>query len=241
MLWIALVAATIVSIIVVGLVVGFGGSKNNALGEKPSKKPDITELTSDLLVGRSAFPQASGGKWLSGVNDSGEAESEMPNLTIDPPECADLLGYAKGASQTATATLANLERGGLHTTRVHLAITPERRKVKQDLQKCQSFTQTFEASGRAVTTEVQLEPLDAAGVPPWAVATVMTSSSSAAIRLPMSMTAATVSGYYRGVLVVASSNDIRLRSKNDASIDTATADELVKLFNAEIDKLEAAP
>lgn len=238
-LWIALAAAAVVAVLVAGLLVSFRGRLPAA--EKPSRKPDITSLTSNVLVERSVFPDPSGGKWISGVNSEGGAASDMPNLTIDPPECADLYGDPKAASQTATATLAKLQAGGLHSMRVRLAITPDQHNIKGNLAKCQSFTQTFEASGRTVTTDVRLDPLDVAGVPPWAVATVMSSSSSSVIRLPMSVTATTVSGYYRGVLVVASSNDIRLRSKKGASVDVGTADDLVKLFNAQIEKLEAAP
>lgn len=238
---IALASIVIVVALVVGLGVVFGGRILHPGAEKPSKKPDITELTADLLVDRSAFPEIAGGKWISGVNSAGGTQSTMPNLTTDPPECADLYGDAKSATQSATATLANLQAGGLHSTRVHLAITAEPRNLKDYLEQCRSFTQTFESSGRSGSTEVQLEPLDVDGVPPWAVATVLTSTSSNAIRLPMSVTAATISGYYRGVLVVASSNDIRLRAKNAGEVDPDNADALVALFNAQIERLEAAP
>ena len=236
--WIALAALAVVAVLGVALLVRFGGSQHTSA--KPSKKPDITELTSEMLVGRSAFPEIAGGKWISGVNTAGSAPAELPNMTIEPPECSDLYGDSKAATQTATATLANIAGGGLHSTRVRLAITPEQRDLKEYLHKCRTFTQKVESGGRSVTTEVQLEPLNAAGVPPWAVATVMTSTSSTGARLAMSVTAATVAGYYRGVLVVASSNDIRLGSNNDATIDAAAAEALVDLFNAEIEILEAS-
>ncbi|WP_234898970.1 hypothetical protein [Mycolicibacter kumamotonensis] len=92
-----------------------------------------------------------------------------------------------------------------------------------------------------MTTDIQLSPLDAEGVPPWAVATVITSASKSAIRLPIAITASTISGYYRGVLVVATSNDIGLRTEQDESEEAANAEALVKLFNTQIEKLEAAP
>lgn len=240
LLWIGLVAVLVVAAVGLGVVM-LGDRLTGAGSDKPSRKPDIAQLSGDLLVDRSAFPEIRGGKWISGVDDPGGAQSNLPNLTTDPPECSALYGDAKGATQSATATLANLEPGGLRSMRVHLAITRDPPNVKQYLQKCQSFTQTFEAGGRAVSTEVQLNPLDVAGVPPWAVATVLTSSASTAIRLPVSVTAAMISGYYRGVLVVASSNEIRLRAKNNAAIDPETAAALVELFNDQIAKLEAAP
>lgn len=240
-LWIALgVVATIVAA-VVGLAVGFGDRFDSDPG-RPSSKPDITALTPELLVGRSAFPEIAGGKWISGVNKPGDTVSSLPSSTTDPPECADLYGDAQTASQTATATLANVQSGGLHSMRVHLAITTEQRDMKDYLRSCQSFTQTFQSAGRSVSTEVQLAPLDVAGVPPWAVATVMSSSSSSVLRLAVSVTAATITGYYRGVHVVASSNDIRLRpTDSSAPVSPDTAKQLVELFNAQIEQLEAAP
>ncbi len=241
LLWIALAAAAVVGVLVVGLGVSVAGRMAHIREAKPSTKPDITELTPNLLVNRSAFPEISGGKWISGVNGAGGARSDMPNMTIDPPECADLYGDSKAATQTATATLANLQPSGLHSMRVHLAITQQHRNMKDYLQKCRSFTQTFETSGHSVTTDVRLDPLDADGVPPWAVATVMSSSSAAARRIPVSVTAATVSGYYRGVLVVASSNRINLRPKGDAAIGAEATDDLVRLFNTQVEKLEEAP
>ncbi|OBK88256.1 hypothetical protein [Mycolicibacter sinensis] len=238
-LWLSLAAAAVALVVVVGLVLSFGGRLTAE--EKPSRKPDITELTSDMLVDRASFPDPSGGKWISGVNDAGDAPSEMPNLTVDPPECADFYSSPTSATQTATATLAKLQPGGLHSMRVRLALTPDRPNLKAFVDKCQSFRQTFEAGGRSVTTDIQLSPLDAEGVPPWAVATVITSSSKAAIRLPIAITASTISGYYRGVLVVATSNDIGLRTGNDdADAEAANAEALVKLFNTQIEKLEAA-
>lgn len=239
LLWLALAAAGVVILVAAGLVVRIALASQ--ADEKPSKKPDITQLSSDLLVGRSAFPDISGGKWISGVNSHERDGSNLPNLTIEPPECADLYGDAKDASQTATATLANIQPGGLHSMRVQLAITPQQRSLKEYVQNCRSFTQTVQSAGRTVTTEVRLDPLEAPGVPPWAVASVMSSSGSPTVRLPMSVTAATISGYYRGVLVVASSNDIRLRPKSDESVDDDTTSSLVSLFNSEVEKLEAAP
>lgn len=237
-LWSSLGVAAAVILLVAGLVLGVGGRFGGE--EKPSRKPDITALTSDMLVDRASFPDPSGGKWISGVDSAGDAPAEMPNLTVDPPECADFYSNPTSARQTATATLAKLQPGGLHSMRVRLALTSDHPNLKRLLDTCQSFKQTFEAGGRSVTTDIQLSPLDADGVPPWAVATVITSASKTAIRLPISITASTISGYYRGVFVVATSNDIGLRTQKGASDDSAHAEELVKLFNTQIEKLEAA-
>jgi len=237
-LWWSLAAVAAVVLLVAGVVLSVGG--RFTAEEKPSSKPDLTALTSEMLVDRASFPDPSGGKWISGVDRDGDAPAEMPNLTVDPPECADFYSSPTTASQTATATLAKLQPGGLHSMRMRLALTSDRPDLKRLLDTCRSFTQTFEAGGRSVTTDIELSPLDADGVPPWAVATVITSASSAAIRLPIAITATTISGYYRGVYVVATSNDIGLRTKTDASDDSAHAEDLVALFNTQIEKLEAA-
>lgn len=236
--WLSLAAAAAVVVVVAGLVLSFGG--RIAAEDKPSRKPDITNLTSEMLVERAAFPDPSGGKWISGVNSAGDAPAEMPNLTVDPPECADFYSSPESATQTATATLAKLQAGGLHSMRVRLALTPDHPNLKRYVDKCETFKQTFESGGRSVTTDIQMNPLEADGVPPWAVATVITSASKSAIRLPISITATTISGYYRGVLVVATSNDIGLRMQSGQSDDSTHAEDLVKLFNTQIEKLEAA-
>ncbi|ORV54102.1 hypothetical protein AWC02_01245 [Mycolicibacter engbaekii] len=237
LLWLSLGGVAVV--VIAGLVLVLGG--RFAAEEKPSRKPDITNLSSEMLVERSAFPDPSGGKWISGVDSAGDTPSDMPNLTVDPPECADFYSSPASATQTATATLAKFQPGGLHTMRVRLALTPDHPNLKRFVEKCKTFTQTFEQGGRSVTTDIQLEPLEADGVPPWAVATVITSASKATVRLPISITASTISGYYRGVLVVATSNDIGLRPDADDSGDATHAEELVRLFNTQIEKLEAAP
>jgi hypothetical protein len=94
-----------------------------------------------------------------------------------------------------------------------------------------------------VTVETQLDSLDAPGAPPWAVATEMKSSSSPLPGIPLSVSATTasISGYYRGVLVVAGYHQFNRRAKDSDTVGSDTVDDLVKLFNAQVEKLEAAP
>ena len=56
--------------------------------------------------------------------------------------------------------------------------------------------------------------------------------------LPVKLAIAT--GAVIDALVAVSDNEIR-RGAGDDTIDTATAEDLVKLFNAQIEKLEATP
>ncbi|MBS9533314.1 hypothetical protein KIH27_06885 [Mycobacterium sp. M1] len=238
-LWISLAAVAVVIAIAVGG--GFLVSYNARIADLHSRKRAITTLTSEMLLDRSAFPDSSEGKakWISGVNNSTSREPEVPGITFDPPECGSIFG-TKGATQTGAATLTRRQSAGVGSLRVGLMITPERRDLKGYLQKCQSYTQSIELAGHALTTELQLKPLDIAGVPPWAVGAVMSSSPKHRMLAPVSMTSATVAGYYRGVLVTVS-NSLIQRGTGKDDVDSATAEELAKLFNEQIQKLEAAP
>lgn len=234
-LWVALATAAVVAVAVAAFFVIVDRS------EKGSRKPDITALTPDLLVDRSVFPEITGGKWRSGVDKGTGGEPSMSNLTIEPPECGDFFGDSARAEQTAVATLSELRAGRLRSIGVHLFITRERLSVQDYLKNCRSFTQSFRIPGRAVTTDVQLEPFHAEGVPPWAAAATMTSSSSATLRVPVGVTATMIFGYRRGVLVIASNNEVNLRPKDNTTADTGVTGDLVKLFNAQVEKLEAVP
>lgn len=237
-LWISLAAVAVVIAVAGGLLVFF----TNRIGEGHSRKRDIASLTSEMLLDRSSFPEASEGKtkWVSGVNNSTSREPEVPGVSFDPPECGSIFG-TKGATQTGAATLTRRQADGVGSLRVGLTITPERRDLQGYLAKCGSYTQTIEVAGHPLTTELQLKPLDMpADVPPWAIGAVMSSATKHRVLLPMSMTSATVAGYYRGVLVTVSNSLIRRGSGRD-DVDPGTADELVKLFNEQIQKLEAAP
>jgi hypothetical protein len=208
---------------------------------KASAKPDITQLTRDLLVDKSAFPDFDGGKRSSGLGT--EKAPGNVELSIEPPECADLYGQSKRATQTAYATVSKLGPGGLRSMEVHLAITREQPNLKDDVDKCQSFTVSSEIAGHTVTVETQLNRLDAADVPRWAIATEMKSSSSPLPGIPLSLSVTTdlISGYYRGVLVVASYHQFNRRAQRSDSSGPQAVEDLVKLFNAQVEKLEAAP
>lgn len=237
-LWVALAAAVV--IVVAVAAVGLRAWTTTVGDEKPSSKPDITNLGRDLLVDKSAFPDFPGGQWATAVNGAGGPPSVLPNATVHPEECADLFGDPKAARQTMAATVSTVGPRGARTMGVHLSISPDQRNVKDLLQKCQSFTRSFDLPGRALSVDVQLDPLDAEGVPPWAVGTVMTTSGPAGMRLPVSLTNAAISGYYRGVRVFAQTDEIGFGSQADSGIDPATAHDLLKLFNAQVEKLDAA-
>jgi hypothetical protein len=238
-MWIALaVTAAVIVAVAAVFAVGAGGKSTSA-----SRKADITHLTRDLLVDKSAFPDYTDARRSSGVGSNAGKASALADLSIEPQECADLYGYTKSATQTAYAAVSKVDRSGPRSLEVNLAITPDRLNLKEYLKNCQSFTASLKLAGRTVTFKAGLEPLDVSGVPPWAIATVMKSSGKPfrGIPLTISLTTATISGYYRGVLVVAGYNQLGHRGKKSASIDADDANDLVRLFNAQVQKLEAAP
>lgn len=240
-LWIALAAVAVVALVVVVAVFAFGfGGK---AGDKTaSAKPDITRLTDNLLVDRSAFADFSGGTWRSGPGVTGQKQSATAGISVSPSECADLFGDVGSAVQTAIASLTDERATGLRSTQVDLAITPSRQNLADLVKKCRSFTMSFDLPGQTVAVQTQVDPLDVSGVPPWAVAaTVKSVTSPTAGITSMSMSVATVAGYYRGILVMASRNEFTPRSSDSAPIDSHSAGNLVKLFNAQVAKLEAAP
>lgn len=223
-------------------VVGPGRRSTGADAERVSKKPDITQLTRDLLVDKSAFPEFNGGRRKSGLGSNDRQASGLSDFSVSPQECSEFYGYSESATQTAYATVSKMDANGPSSLEVHLAIIPDQPDLKDRVGKCQSFTVSLELLGRTLTFDAQLEPLEASGVPPWAVATVMKSSSSPFPGIPVSvsMTTASISAYYRGVLVVAGYDVFNRRGKNNASLPADGVDDLVRLFDAQIEKLEAA-
>jgi hypothetical protein len=243
-LWTALVVVAVVILVASSVFAVSAVRKTASAGEsKTSGKPDIIQLTRDLLVDKSAFPEFDGARRSSGLGTGDGKGPGMSNLSVDPQECADLYGYAKSATQAAYATVSKLGPGGPRSMEVHLAITPEQSDLRDDVDKCRSFTVSSQIAGRTMSVETQLDPLHAPGAPPWAVATEMKSSSSPlpGIPLSLSVTTASVSGYYRGVLVVAGYHQFNRRTDDGASVAPGVINDLVKLFNAQVEKLEAAP
>ncbi|HEU0190489.1 MAG TPA: hypothetical protein VFR17_04365 [Mycobacterium sp.] len=242
-LWAALIAAAVVVVAGSLFAVFALGVGRGAGGGKTSAKPDITELTRDLLVGKSAFPEFEGGRRTSGVGNAGK-EPGASDIVIDPAECADFYGYPKSATQSAYAAVSKAGRGGIRSMEVRLAITPDRTNLKDAVAHCRTFSVSLGRPGAAASVETQLDPLEVADLPSWAVATVMKSSSSPlpGIPLVLSMTTTTISGYYRGVLITARNNEFSRRGGDgSAPVEADSVDELMRLFKAQVDQLEAAP
>jgi hypothetical protein len=208
-----------------------------------SNKPEITNLTKDLLVDKSDFPEIRGGEWNSALIDNPRKELALPGKTITPEECADFGGPIYSFDQKAQAGFTASDPDGERSIILRLGISPQRPDLKIHREKCRSFTVSFVAAGHTVTMDAHVGPLDASGLPSWAVGTVMTYANSSVADVPVSvsMMTATVAGYCRGVLVHVAYTDLGHGSQEKGPPSPETTHDLVALFNAQVAKLKAAP
>ncbi|ORX00113.1 hypothetical protein [Mycolicibacillus trivialis] len=243
-LWLGLAALVAVVVLAAGALVIVAARSGG--GQKPSAKSDLTTLSKDLLVDRSVFPDVADGEWRDYLNDGDDDEDEtMPgDITVSPQECADLLGGPATATQRAAARLSSRGSQGMRSVGVNLVLGGGQRDVHDYLDKCHSFTISTSLPGldKSMDMDGEVTPLDVSGIPSWAVGYRTTTSSSVpGIPFSTAMDASAISGYYRGVLVEASSEQIVSGKSDSTTAEPAQLDDLVRLFNAQVDKLEAAP
>ncbi|HLR98428.1 MAG TPA: hypothetical protein VK069_02425 [Mycolicibacillus parakoreensis] len=243
--WITL--AALVVVVALGAAAFFVFGRSASTGTDPSDKAAITTLSKDLLVERSAFPDLGDAQWHDWANDGTGVPSgpQLPgDLDVSPRECADLFGGPDTATQDAGARLVSRGLGGLRSLGVHLAISDEQPDVHAYLSECREFTIRTELPGLDQTMDMTgtVDALDAPGVPAWAVGyRTETSSSVPGIPVSTAMQATAISGVYRGVLVEVSYEQISSGPAGSTPAGTDLTDDLVALFNAQVDKLDAAP
>lgn len=242
-LWLGLAALAVVVVLAAGTLVVLAARGGG--GAKPSAKADLTTLSKDLLVDRSVFPDIADGEWRDFLNDSDEDDDLMPgDITVSPQECADLLGGPATATQRAAARLSSRDSKGMRSVGVNLVLGGGQRDVHDYLDKCRSFTISTSLPGldKSMDMDGEVSPLDVDGIPSWAVGYRTTTSSSVpGIPFSTAMDATAISGYYRGVLVEASSEQIVSGKSDPTTSGSDQVEDLVRLFNAQVDKLEAAP
>lgn len=190
-----------------------------------SSKPDITQISDTLVVGRDAFPAGSD-QWLPPrifSLDSGR-------VSADPKECAAIVGgpsgIPHGPNSVAVASLRN--NGGRD---LDFSVTVTLPSNGEDLPDWSALVDKC----HAVNDEQDhwaVEPSRAEHVPPGAISVNVTNDD------PHSQyhgwKAFQISGSYRGLAVVVS-----VHRRPEPSSDDVTA--AVKAFNSQITKLEAAP
>ena len=174
-------------------------------------KPDITQLSEQMLVGRSSFPTIDGGQWQSGTRNP----TEVPALRTQPDDCSALSGPLH-ATQMASASLTSPTGTSMH---VNISLAQERPDFPQVLKDCR----TVKLVGIPVT--ITTKPRELSGLPDWATAVEIRSGGVSSVA---------VLGLVRGVHVRAAYLETGRSLKSDL------VNSLVKLFNDEVAKLQAA-
>jgi hypothetical protein len=182
------------------------------IGNKKSSRPDITELTSEMLVDRSSFPAMDDAQWSSVVTPSTSTSNPVETR---PPECAPIVAEIH-ATQGGEASLASTAAA----LSLHLLVTPDRPDLKGIIPKCGTIINARYAG--AVTTM----PRNLAGLPQWASALDMTSPTSTSLM---------AIGLYRGVLI-----RCYYAGNGGETSSSEFANAIVKIFNDQVAKLEAA-
>jgi len=200
------------------------GPQSNA----PAEQPALTDLSTSLLVDKSAFPAlGTDADWSSSVTDA-PTRSDESAVRVSPPECKEFFADDSYTSR-AFARLGDVTAG--EEVLVRLDLGAKRFDTAEYLDTCRSVTAT---GGDAGDTTVATRPLDLTDLPDWATAyTVDLRSGTGAAAMEVS--ARLITGYYRGLKVEVESNHL---GSGSGSVDD---DALVALFNAQVDKLAAAP
>ncbi|ODR05071.1 hypothetical protein BHQ15_16275 [Mycolicibacillus koreensis] len=236
-LWIGLGAAVLVVAVAITAVLltrgsgpattaGPPGSPTPTSGD-PAEEPPITTLSTSLLVDRSAFPDLGpDAEWSSSQPEPSDASGDS-SVSVTPSECKDFLNdhsytsdvHARlGVSQTPEEVLVSLQLGS------------KKLDVADYVDKCARATAT--SDDRTMT--VAIHPLDLTGLPSWATGYSVDIRAENA-RNTMDASARVITGYYRAVKVEVESNSL------GSGPSSVADDDLVDLFNAQVDKLAAAP
>lgn len=245
-LWLLLAAlATAIALAGVALLVVSGRTSDTA----HSTKPDIGALAADLLVDQSEFPQLSeDATWGDWQEDADSGEFGPPDdITVDPPDCADLVDAPRSTTATVGGKLSDFTVDHLRSYAMQLAVTSDQVPFAALVDTCKTFTITSLSHHGDDADEMTatVRPLAVSGLPGWAVAYTISiepagDSGEHEEHDDAAMAMALIAGYYRGVLVQANYSD-NVDDSDPGSFGTDAADELLKLFNAQVAKLEAAP
>ena len=184
-----------------------------------STKPDITKLNTDMALPESTFPSLPEGVYTSYPVDVGD-----PPLSykVQPPECA-FIGTGPNAKQQVTTVVKSNARIPAKLTML-LYITDERVDINSLKTDCMG---ELMLTGKSGSKTVDVRPVDAAGVPSWALSYEVSGGGRDLAQY--------VAGYYRGVLVVG------IYTTKDSKVDAQRTGDVVKLYNAQVERLEAQP
>ena len=195
-------------------------SKSPASGDaQTSQKPELTQVNSSMFVDQSAV---STNPAVHFAPPSISSDRQGPNPPVDPPECGPIIwgpvtpqvGFVKWSTTKPAAPPVNAVSNDFS---LYLGVPAERPDLKSLSSKCD--TVRF----HGVTTTYS--SLAAPELPSWAVASRVTVSGASG---------AGIIGFCRGLYISAS-----FLQKPGGDISRTDTDTLVRLFNAQVAKLEA--
>jgi hypothetical protein len=184
------------------------------------QKPELTQVTSSMFVDRSAVPNNAATEF-----SAPDISSDMggPSDPVDPPECGPIF-WGPTPTQAGSISWSTLRSTGASTNNdgryfhLFLVVPAERPDLRSLLGKCG----TVKAQG--ATTRVS--PLPLPGLPSWALATRVFAPGA---------DGAGIIGLCRGLFV-----SVAFTQKPGGDLSPNDTDALVKLFNDQVAKLEAA-
>lgn len=203
-LWLALGAVALVALAVIATTVVL------FLTRESGTEPDITALTTSMLIDESEFGNVAQGEFSSdGPND----DPEWEKLDVDPSECEYMVQYPR-ASEQVRGERSNPDGEGFIVT---LRINTEWPDLKALLAECDSKQVTYEE------IEGTVHALDLSDLPDWAVAVEVESEDLGGGGFSY------VVGYYRGIQI-----DVEHFGATTSKSDRA---DLVRMFNAQVERL----
>ena len=226
----SLLAATVVVILVALCACSSSTKPSNATpeGQSPtadaddraSKKPDITRLTTTMIVGESSFPTIEGAVW-SPPNLIPVEGGLIGGTEMEPAECMPLLAWSPLASEWAFASLNAGRAGGnrgIYLYSVEIGLPKERPDYAELVTRCGTVTRN--------ATTVTFAPYPIDGLPSWSTSVLRSVPSEDA-------EAISIFGEYRGALLV-------VQVQRDSPLQAGDTAAVAKIFNDQVAQLEAA-
>lgn len=196
-LWVSLVVALFV---VVAVSVG-------SAAYLFTRKPDITALTSSMVLPESEFPETTGSLY---TRDPLENDAEWKPAKVDPAMCWPLISLPRPTQKVGASSL-DADGSGYSVT---LQLDETQPDMTAALAECDGLKIDHDGILRTV------RGARVNGIPDWAAAARIEQDDNFGFTF--------VSGYYRGVLV-----DIT----HYGTPGDADADELARMFNSQVERL----
>ncbi len=239
-----ILAAALVVVVALGAGLAWfvtGGRGGGRVPAKPSDKSDLTELSADLLVDKSVFPDlGADAEWKDWSDTGDDSEFGPPEeIVVTPPDCADVVDAPRSTTAGIGRKVSEFSTHHLRSFASQLSIGPEPVALGKLIGICGTFEIADAAEGGFQTLTATVTPLSVDGLPDWAVAyTLEVAEPDAATTMMLAI----VAGYCRGILVDAIyADNVEAAGDDAATVGADVAEDLLTLFTAQVDKVEAAP